>query len=190
MDSIQRVPFGRRIAVSSSSLDRPNHMSSSYARPSDASRRPRRITILASISCVAMIAAALVWHLPQLDFALLRYRARSSLVEITDRGRVTAYSLNEKQTRKLLTAIESQTHTTVSRMSVKYLYHLDVYVMDARSVCLREIWVHENYRPDPDVGPESDIIEILLNLAEDGVPQHPGSYERCCDGESWMERVY
>ena len=141
--------------------------------------------IVATIVCVAIIAALIELRSPWIGFQLLRFRTTSSFVIVQVGGRETAFSLDEKQTRDLLDVIGRRTYAPLGRWSVKYNYDVVVLCKDDRSTCLRMIWVHASYRNE-----SLDVIEELLRIAERGAPEDPKSHDDFCENISTIERVY
>lgn len=149
------------------------------------SPRRKRTLIVALIGSIA-VAVAIVLHTHEIEFELLRLRAKSSLVVVIESGRNTAFSLNEKQTRHLLTVVQNRTHGTLKRESVIFRNGVCVVsCMDHRSACLRRIWVH------PLFGSKSrDVFDELIGIVAGGVPEASYTNADMCKDEPMMQRVY
>lgn len=158
-------------------------MSQSDTQSLDQSPRRRRTkVIVAWIAGVATIAA-LVWYRERIDFGILRFRTKTSLVVVSDDFQETSFSLDEKQTQELLNVIDHRTHSTNFRLAVMYHNWVWVYCKDARGRCLQSVWVHHLYGTE-------DVLAELFRIARRGMPEDSESSEGLCKDAHWMERVY
>lgn len=149
----------------------------------NSSLRPRRTKIIVAwIVCIATIAA-LVWYRERIDFGILRFRTKTSLVVVSDDFQETAFSLDEQQTQELLKVIDHRTHSTNFGLAVMYPNWVEVYCKDARGHYLQGVWVHHLYGTE-------DVLAELFRIARRGVPEDPDSRDALKVNASLMERVY
>lgn len=149
------------------------------------SPRRKRALIVALIGSIA-VAAAIVLYSNEIEFELLRLRAKTSRVLVIESGRNTVFTLNDKQTRQLLTVVQNRTQGTLKRESVIFRDGVCVVsCMDHRSACLRRIWVHPWFETK-----SRDVFDELIEIVAGGVPKVSYTNADVCKDKPMMQRVY
>lgn len=146
-------------------------------------RRKYKPIVESLVGCV--IAAALVWCAPRIEFELLRLRTKSSFVVVSDNDRKAAFALDEQQTRHVLNVIGNRTQAPDSRRSVRFRDYVSVFCKDRRSACIRELWVHPLFETESKV-----VHDELIKIAARGVPEDANTRAGLCKDTPTMERVY
>lgn len=146
-------------------------------------QRKYKLVVASLVSCA--IAAALVWCATRGQFEFVRLRTKSSFVVVSDNGRKTAFSLDEKQTRHVLNVIGNRTHAPLVRRSVLFRDYVRLFCKDKRSACILKIWVHPSFETE-----SRDVLDELNIIAALGVPEDANTLAGLCEDASTMERVY
>lgn len=148
-------------------------------------RRSRTVAVwIAWGACIA-ITALLAAYSVKSDFDRLRLNTASSLVVVSNDGRVASFIMNRKQTQDLLVIINSRTTNTYKRRSVKYKYWVNVICRDERSICLRNVWVHKSSEAE-----SADVLVDLISIAKSGIPNDVSDHSTFCKQGPITERVF
>lgn len=151
-------------------------------------RRRNNKTIVLSIVCVAVIAVAIVWCAPWIEFEIIRLRTRTAFVVVSYNNSTAAFTLDEKQTRDVLNVVADRTRTTRRRMSVLYRDSVVIVCKDNRSECFHRVFVHRSFKSESTES--TDVIDELMRLAVRGEPEEPSSHDGLFGYTPLLERVF